>query len=110
MSFNWSMFFRYVEEFAPMVIAAIPGIPPPLVPYISMGIKAAETIPGASGANKLTAATTIATAAIQAAAAVGAPLNPTVEVSALQNGISAVVQAVNGIVKSPVMTPAIGTK
>ena len=85
---------------APVILAVIPGLAP-LTPFVVLGIGEAEKMAGASGPEKLAHATEIAKAGIAGTNAIavektGKPLmDPTLADSALQSGISAVVDVVN---------------
>lgn len=82
-----------VLHYAPMALSLTPLAP--LSPFIAAGIHAAEQIPGATGAQKLAAATQIAQAGISAAQAAGAHIDAAVTNEAIVDGINAVVKGVN---------------
>ncbi len=88
-----------IAQFAPFILAAIPGIPPAIIPYVAAGIQSAEAIPNAAGPQKLTAAVQIAQAGFSAAQAAGAHVDATVINEALPAATSAVVNIVNAIHK-----------
>ncbi len=88
-----------IAQFAPFILAAIPGVPPGIIPFVAAGIQSAETIPGATGPQKLTAAVAIAQAGFGAAQAAGAHVNATVISDNLPAATSAVVNIVNAFQK-----------
>ena len=92
---GFGSWFSMIGKFAPFILAAIPGVPPAIIPYVAAAIQSAETIPGASGQQKLAAAVTIAQTGFAAAQAAGAHVNATVVNDSLAAGTSAVVNAVN---------------
>lgn len=67
----------------------------PFIPIFQMAVNAAEQIPGANGAQKLQAATQISQAAIFAAQQAGVHVDAPVTAKAIQDGVNAVVSAVN---------------
>ncbi len=96
--------FSLIAQFAPFILAAIPGVPPGIIPFISAGIQSAETIPGATGPAKLQAAVQIAQAGFGAAQAAGAHVNATVIGDNLPAATSAVVNIVNAFQKGQTTT------
>ena len=94
-----------IAQFAPFILAAIPGVPPGIIPFISAGIQSAETIPGATGPQKLTAAVAIAQAGFGAAQAAGAHVNAAVVADNLPAATSAVVNIVNAFQKQQGVAP-----
>lgn len=89
---NW---LRLVEQIAPIVLLATPAAP--LAPFVAAGIKAAESVEGASGAQKLAIAKTIAgvgAEAVNAQAGV-VVVDPQVLDATITNGINTVVGAAN---------------
>ena len=86
-----------IAKFAPFILAAIPGVPPAIIPYVAAGIQSAEAIPGAAGPQKLAAAVQIAQAGFSAAQAAGAHLDAWAINDSLPAATSAVVNIVNAI-------------
>lgn len=92
---SFGSWFSLIGKFAPFILAAIPGVPPQIIPYVAAAIQSAETIPGATGPQKLAAAVTIAQTGFAAAQAAGAHVNASVVNESLAVGTSAVVNVVN---------------
>ena len=92
---SFGSWFSMIGKFAPFILCAIPGVPPAIIPYVSAAIQSAETIPGATGQQKLQAAVTIAQTGFAAAQAAGAHVDAQVVSDSLAAGTSAVVNAVN---------------
>ena len=92
---GFGSWFSMIGKFAPFILAAIPGVPPAIIPYVAAAIQSAETIPNATGPQKLAAAVSIAQTGFSAAQAAGAHVNATVVNESLAAGTSAVVNAVN---------------
>ncbi len=92
---NLSSWIKLVEVIAPVVLAATPLAP--LAPFVALGIKTAEQIPGASGESKLALATNIVNTAVLAtnAQAGHQEVDPALVGQALSSGIATVVAAVN---------------
>ena len=67
----------------------------PFSPFFSAAVQSAEQIPGASGAQKLAAAVSIAQAGMLAAQAAGAHVDAQVTNQAIVDGVNAVVKGVN---------------
>lgn len=88
-----------VRTLAPFILAAVPGVPPVLIPAIIHGIQTAEQIPGASGPQKKAAVLDLVSTGITAANTVaGRPLvNKAHVTGAVSAGIDATVNAVNAI-------------
>lgn len=82
---------------APYALAAVPGIPPGIIPYAQAAIVSAEQIPGADGPTKLASALAIAQAGFGAAQAAGAHLDASAISADLAAGMSLVVKLVNEI-------------
>lgn len=82
-----------VLHYTPIALSFTPLAP--LAPFFAAGIHAAEQIPGASGSQKLAAATAIAQAGISAAQAAGVKVDASVTNQAIVDGINAVVKGVN---------------
>jgi len=101
MGFPWHKFAELAKQFAPLVLPMIPGVPPEIIPYIGPAIATAETIPGATGPEKLSAAVAITQAGFTAAQAAGAHVDATVTNAAIVDGVNAVVKAVNGFHTAP---------
>lgn len=97
-----SSWLQKIEFFAPLVLQFIPGVPPELTSFIVKGIQAAETIPGASGTTKLTAAVAIANAGVAAINTVKPGAIDAEQVnSAIVNGINTAIAVTNLVHKQP---------
>ena len=107
MALSASSWLSLIAQFAPYILAAIPGVPKAIIPFVTAGIQAAETIPGAPGEQKLAAAVQIAQAGFSAAQAVGAHIDAPVINEALPAATTAVVQIVNAIQRQGVPAPAV---
>lgn len=86
---------RSVFALAPSALAKSVPVLVAVAPYIATGVHSAEQIPGATGPQKLEAAVAIAQAGILAAQAVGAHVDAPVTNKAIEDGVNAVVAAVN---------------
>ena len=94
---NFAGWLKLVEQIAPIALAVTPLAP--IAPFIALGIKTAEQIPGASGADKLALATTIAQAGVAAtnAQAGHQEIDPVLVSQAIAQGIGTVVAVVNTV-------------
>ena len=97
---NLKSWINAITKIAPIILAAVPGVPPLLVPAIIKGIHAAEAIPGATGPEKLAAAIEIIDAS---ATAINEAKPNTIKVSeinsAVKHGIETVIAVTNIKVK-----------
>lgn len=93
-------FLLALAHLSPLILqvaaALIPGLHPSAVPHIINAINAAETIPGATGKQKLDAAVSIASSSLHAAQQLGAPI----DAAALSNTLPAAVDKVVDLVNS----------
>lgn len=92
---NLKSWLSLVEKVVPLVLAATPAAP--LAPFISIGIQAAEQIPGATGSTKLVIAKQIAGIGVAAvnAQAGHQEVDPALIDQVATDGINAVVGVVN---------------
>lgn len=95
MAFNLSQWLNLVESIAPIVLLATPLAP--IAPFVILGIKTAEQIPGATGPQKLALAKTIVSAGVQAtnAQAGHVEIDPVQIDTAVTSGINAVIASIN---------------
>lgn len=95
MSFNLSQWLALVEQISPIILLATPLAP--IAPFVALGIKTAEQLPGATGAQKLALAKTIVSAGVAAtnAQAGHVEVDPALVDSAVSSGIAAVVATAN---------------
>lgn len=108
MSLNW---IKQVADVVPLILPFIPGLPSVLIPFIVKGIQIAETIPGATGPDKLKAAITEVNNGV---AAVNAAKPGTVDAQsvsdAVVHGINATISTLNAINRTstpPVTLPTV---
>jgi len=94
---NFAGWLKLVEQIAPIALSVTPLAP--IAPFIALGIKTAEQIPGASGADKLALATTIAQSGVAAinAQAGHQEIDPMLVNQAIAQGIGTVVAVVNTV-------------
>jgi len=105
MSFDFSGFFKILELVAPSVAAAA-GVPPFLVPLVAHGIqiaeKATESNPTITGADKKAIALdAVATGIAGINAVKPGTVDPNVT-AVVDEGIDAVVGAINAVQKKPI--------
>ena len=99
---NLKSWLHAITQLAPIILAVTPGVPTVLIPAIIKGIQAAETIPGASGPDKLTAALKIVDASADAInAAKPNTIRPAEVTKAVTSGIATVIAVTNIKVKQP---------
>lgn len=92
---NFKNWLKAVEQIAPIALSATPLAA--IAPYVSVGIQAAEQIPGADGPTKLAIAKSIVHIGVAATnAKIGhEALDPTAVDKLVTDGINTVVGAVN---------------
>lgn len=79
-------------QIAPVLI---PGLHPAAVPHIIAAVHAAESIPGSSGSQKLSAAVSMATQSLQVAQEHGVPIDADALSTQLPGAVQSVVDVVN---------------
>lgn len=92
-----NQWFSLVMNLAPLVLAAVPGMPPVLIPTIVHAIQEAQQIQGASGAAKKAHVLAVATDAVTAVnGAKGTTvINPAVVQGAVSSGIDTTIGVIN---------------
>lgn len=93
----WSKFATIAQVVAPTVLSVIPGVPPALIPVVAQGITEAESLPGATGAEKKQHVINLVTEGMTGVNAVHPVADPAVVTAAVSQGIDAVVSTVNNI-------------
>lgn len=107
MSGFWHRFADIAKVVAPVVLSVVPGVPPVLGPIIAHAIIDAQSLPGASGAEKKAHVLAIVGDALAVADVAGKPIgDASVIVPAVSNGVDAVVSTVNAI-KAAHVEPAV---
>lgn len=96
MSF-WHKFADIVKTVGPAVLMVIPGVPPALIPLVVHGIVVAESLPGASGAEKKAHVVELVKTGLQGMNAAGVHVDADAVSGAVSQGIDATITAVNGI-------------
>ncbi len=88
-----------IGNLAPFVLAAIPGVPPVLIPAIVHGIQTAEQIPGASGAQKKAAVLDLVATGLTTTNSIAGSqkIDASATLAAVSSGIDATVNAVNAV-------------
>ncbi len=88
-----------VKNLAPFILAAVPGVPPVLIPAIVHGITVAEGIQGSTGVQKKAIVIDLVSTGLQTANAVAGKtvIDETSSVAAVSQGIDATVNAINAI-------------
>lgn len=94
-----SGFLAALLRLAPFIVqiapSLIPGLHPAAVPHILAAVQAAETIPGATGSQKLSAAVSMATQSLQVAQEHGAPIDADALAAQIPGAVQSVVDVVN---------------
>ncbi len=88
-----------VKNLAPFILAAVPGIPPVLIPAIVHGITVAEGLPGATGVQKKAAVIELVSTGLQTANTMAgkAVIDESSSIAAVSQGIDATVNAINAV-------------
>ena len=106
---HFTDFLKAVEQLAPIVLP-LTGVPVALVPFVVHGIQIAEQLPGATGAQKLSAAVELTNNGVAALNTVKPGSIDADKVNtALVSGINATIAAVNAVksAKKPEAPPAL---
>lgn len=103
--------FSLVMNLAPLVLMAVPGMPPVLIPTLVHAIQEAQQIPGASGAAKKAHVLAVATDAVTAVnGAKGTQvIDPGVVPGVVSHGIDTTIGVINLVQRAhatPAPTPA----
>lgn len=89
---------KLVEQFAPIVLANVQGVPKSVIPFVVHGVQTAEAIEGATGEQKLAAAQQIVADGVAALNTVKPnAIDSDAVNAAVAYGINATVQAVNAV-------------